>query len=189
MTLFRLDELTWPEISALPRDVPLIFPVGEPSDWDQLPALISTSQDIGILPVLPFGWSGSGLEVPAEIFSILVHNLVGNLLEDGFTNVQVLTPSMLHLGADVRQVCLSDMRPPRVDLSKLDHGKVVIVPIGHTEQHGFHSPLSTDTIIIEAIGQGTAQAAREQAVCLPVFPYGVSTHRRSFPGTDRKSVV
>ena len=44
-------------------------------------------------------------------------------------------------------------------------------------------PLATDTLIIEAIGQGTAKAASGYATCLPVYPYGVSTHRRSFPGT------
>jgi creatinine amidohydrolase len=65
----------------------------------------------------------------------------------------------------------------------VDIEKVVILPVGHIEQHGYHAPLSTDTLIIDAIGHGTADAVPEQAVCLPVFPYGVSTHRRSFPGT------
>ena len=60
---------------------------------------------------------------------------------------------------------------------------MLILPIGHTEQHGYHAPLCTDTLIIEAIGQGTALVVPDQALCLPVFPYGVSTHRRSFPGT------
>jgi creatinine amidohydrolase len=60
---------------------------------------------------------------------------------------------------------------------------VVIIPIGHTEQHGLHLPLSTDTLIIEAIGRGTAAAAPELATCLPAFPYGASTHRASFAGT------
>jgi len=59
----------------------------------------------------------------------------------------------------------------------------VIIPIGHTEQHGLHLPLSTDTLIIEAIGQGTATATPELATCLPAFPYGASTHRASFAGT------
>ncbi len=62
----------------------------------------------------------------------------------------------------------------------------MIIPIGHTEQHGFHLPLSTDTLIIEAVGSGTAEASQggaAPAVCLPVMPYGVSTHRASFAGT------
>jgi creatinine amidohydrolase len=65
----------------------------------------------------------------------------------------------------------------------VEHDKVVILPTGHTEQHGYHTPLSTDTLIIEAIAKGTVRAIPGQAFSLPVFPYGVSTHRRSFPGT------
>jgi creatinine amidohydrolase len=61
--------------------------------------------------------------------------------------------------------------------------KVVLIPIGHTEQHGYHLPLSTDTLIIDAIAQGTAAAAPDQVTVLPVMPYGVSTHRQSFAGT------
>jgi creatinine amidohydrolase len=58
-----------------------------------------------------------------------------------------------------------------------------LIPIGHTEQHGYHLPLNTDTLIIEAISQGTAAAIPALAVSLPVMPYGVSTHRASFAGT------
>jgi creatinine amidohydrolase len=67
--------------------------------------------------------------------------------------------------------------------SGTDRDKCVLVPIGHTEQHGFHLPLSTDTLIIGAIGRGTEAAAPDEAVCLPPFPYGASTHRSSFAGT------
>jgi creatinine amidohydrolase len=44
-------------------------------------------------------------------------------------------------------------------------------------------PLCTDTLIINAIAQGTVNAVTDQATCLPVMPYGVSTHRPSFAGT------
>ncbi len=64
-----------------------------------------------------------------------------------------------------------------------DRGKVVLVPVGHTEQHGHHLPLSTDTLIIEAMARGVAAQAPGEAVALPAMPYGVSTHRRSFAGT------
>jgi creatinine amidohydrolase len=182
MTVFRFEELTWPEVSALPRDIPLILPLGNTIDLNQLTVLLGTSLDIGILPAIPFGWLGSGLEVPGQIFATLVHNLVGNLLEDGFKNVTVLIPRELDLGADIPTLLLSQP-VTGLDLEPADIEKVVIIPIGHTEQHGYHAPLSTDATIIEAIGRGTAQADSTQAFCLPVFPYGVSTHRRSFPGT------
>jgi creatinine amidohydrolase len=43
--------------------------------------------------------------------------------------------------------------------------------------------MSTDNLIIGAIGSGTADAVPDLAVALPVFPYGVSTHRQAFAGT------
>ncbi len=115
--------------------------------------------------------------------SLLVRSLVGNLLEDGFTNIHVLVPPGVKLGVDIPQLPapLNTVLSGKFSASDLE--KVVILPVGHTEQHGYHAPLSTDSLIIDAIGRGTAQAAPEQALCLPVFPYGVSTHRRSFPGT------
>ena len=198
--LFRFDELTWPDVAALPRETELLLPLGNVPDPETLPALLKTTQPVGILPAIPFGWMGSGLEVWEQVFAALLHNLVGDLLEDGFTSVHVLAPPGLDLGPGIPSIVLP--RPvPRPGTGKpplepgpihqaestfalpADVGKVVILPIGHTEQHGYHAPLSTDTLIIEAIGRGTAEAVPEQAVCLPVFPYGVSTHRRSFPGT------
>jgi len=183
MTTFRFDDLTWPEIAALPRGTHLILPLGNSPDSETISALLPTEQPIGILPSIPFGWAGSGLGVPAEIFAALVRNLVGNLLEDGFANVHVLVPPGVDLGKDIPQIPASPNSSPVTSFSEQDLDKVILLPIGHTEQHGYHAPLSTDTLIIEAIGQGTAQAAPEQAVCAPVFPYGVSTHRRSFAGT------
>ncbi len=177
-------------MAALPRETPLLLPLGGVPDPNTIPALLRATLPVGILPGIPFGWAGSGLEVPRTIFSTLVSNLVGNLLEDGFTSVHALTPAGLDLGAGIPSIvlprqtegaALSSSKGP-LALSG-NREKVVILPVGHTEQHGYHAPLSTDTLIIEAIGQGTAQAVPEQAVCLPVFPYGVSTHRRSFPGT------
>ncbi len=64
-----------------------------------------------------------------------------------------------------------------------EHSKVILMPIGHTEQHGLHLPLSVDTHIIDAIARGTASKAPKRAYTLPVMPYGVSTHRPSFAGT------
>jgi len=187
---FRFDELTWPEVAALPRQTPLLLPLGSLPEYAHLPASLKATQPIGILPGIPFGWAGSGLEVRPQVFAALLHNLVGNLLEDGFTSIHVLAPPGLDLGADNSTIVLPGQAE---NLSENDaHGgvpaagdceKVILLPIGHTEQHGYHAPLSTDTLIIEAIARGTAQVVPEGAFSLPVFPYGVSTHRRSFPGT------
>jgi creatinine amidohydrolase len=60
---------------------------------------------------------------------------------------------------------------------------VILIPIGHTEQHGYHLPLAVDTIIIDAIAKGTAAKVPTRSATLPVMPYGVSTHRSSFAAT------
>lgn len=184
MFTFRFEELTWPEVAALPRETELVLPLGglQP-DKETLAAVFKTSHSIGVLPSIPFGWDGSHLAVPVRVFHTLLRNLVSNLLEDGFSNIHVLIPSDLDLGEDIPTIVVPSTPLPVTDFFASDIGKVVILPIGHTEQHGYHAPLSTDTIIIEAIGQGTAHAVADQSLCLPVFPYGVSTHRRSFPGT------
>ena len=44
-------------------------------------------------------------------------------------------------------------------------------------------PLSTDTLIVQAIADGLAARAPVEVSCLPAWPYGVSTHTREFPGT------
>jgi creatinine amidohydrolase len=183
MTFFHFEELTWPEVAALPRDVPLLQPLGKYPDLEQLQIHLGNVSEIGLLPAIPFGWAGSGLEVPASLFAAVLRNLVGNLVEDGFTNIHVLAPPELKLPAAIPVISLGSNPIVQPGLSGQDLDKVILIPIGHTEQHGYHAPLSTDTIIIDAIGQGTARAVPQQAACLPVFPYGVSTHRRSFPGT------
>jgi creatinine amidohydrolase len=182
--LFRFDELTWPEVAALPRHTPLVLPLGDGFDLERLPALLGTSAAIGLLPALPFGWPGSRLGTPLPVFAAVVRSLVGNLLEDGFTSVHVLVPAGLRLEKDLPVVSLpgAEARPGPLP-ADADREKVVLLPVGHTEQHGYHDPLSTDTLIVAAIAGGTARAVPEQAVCLPATPYGVSTHRRSFPGT------
>jgi len=203
--LFPFDELTYPEVACLPRDLPLVLPLGLGFDHTALAAHLGSPPHIGLLPSLPFGWTGSGLEVPQPVFEAVLRNLLGNLLEDGFTQISALIPDDLQLAADIPALRLPRLSPapsaveaaptthhaslithhsPSVTLPPdSDREKVVLIPIGHTEQHGYHAPLSTDTLIIEAIGRGTAEAVPQQAACLPVSPYGVSTHWRSFPGT------
>ena len=58
---------------------------------------------------------------------------------------------------------------------------VAILPVGSTEQHGPHNPLGTDHLIAKAIAEEVAK--RTGVVCLPVIPFGVSSHHRHFWGT------
>ncbi len=183
--IINYEILTWPEVAALPRDLPLVLPLGRGYSPENLIDLLSNPPQIGLLPSIPFGWQGSGLTVPEALLGRLVSNLLDSLREDGFTRVYALTPPGIELGLSADRLVLAPEIAPQPILlpsgSKL--GKVVVIPIGHTEQHGYHLTLSTDTIIIEAIGHGTASAVPDLAFCLPVMPYGVSTHRSSFAGT------
>lgn len=180
------DTLTWPEVAALPRDTPLIIPLGEGYSRRLLAEAFSHPPQIALLPAVPYGWPGSGLAVSQDLLGRLVANLLNSLHDDGFSRVFALSPPAVDLGLGGARLALPHRaylhpRNPLPDHRSRD--KVILIPIGHTEQHGYHLPLCTDSVIIEAIGQGTAAAVPELADCLPVFPYGVSTHRPSFAGT------
>ena len=187
MTAFLpFSDLTWPEVAALPRDWPLVIPLGEGYDLQRLAAALGDPPEVGLLPALPFGWRGSGLEAPPALLATLLANLLESLRDDGFSRVYALTPQGLNLGLGAQALALlhSTSTPPAAARpADSERDKVVLIPIGHTEQHGLHLPLSTDTLIIEEIGRRTAEAAPDLATCLPAFPYGASTHRASFAGT------
>jgi mycofactocin system creatininase family protein len=60
--------------------------------------------------------------------------------------------------------------------------KTLVVPLGSTEQHGPHLPLSTDTDI--AIALADAAAARDDsALVAPALSYGASGEHAGFSGT------
>ena len=183
---FAYENLTWPEVAALARDTPLVLPLGGGYIPERLAEALGGPPRAGLLPALPFGWLGSGLAVPDHVLGRLVGNLADSLRDDGFSRVVALTPQGLDLGLGAGSIALS-RTDAQLRVSVLpddsERGKVVLIPIGHTEQHGYHLPLATDTLIIEAIGRGLAAATPAGATLLPVFPYGVSTHRASFAGT------
>jgi creatinine amidohydrolase len=185
---FLFDKLTWPDVAALPRYTPLVVPMGVGYPMDKLANALGNPPRIGLLPPIPFGWHGSGLAVPSSFLRSLVSNLLDSLHDDGFSQVFALCPQGLDFGLTRSWLALPQAANPTPFPSQqlppeIHKGKVIIIPIGQTEQHGFHLPLSTDTLIIEAIGQGTAAAIPEQAMTLPAMPYGVSTHRQAFAGT------
>jgi len=179
--------MTWPEVAKIPRDVPLVLPLGSGYDLEYLAKSLSNTPRIGLLPSFPFGWRGSGLEIPETILGKYINNLILSLRDDGFTYVYALTPQdTLRLPNPEFQIAQYNESQKQSALPlhpDTERGKVILIPIGHTEQHGLHLPLSVDTIIIDAIAQGTEKAISDKAYTLPVMPYGVSTHRSSFAGT------
>jgi creatinine amidohydrolase len=189
---FKYEEMTWDAVAELPRDVPLVLPFGSGYDLHRLASQLSQPARIGLLPPFPFGWRGSGLEVPEPILISYISNLLDSLRDDGFSGVYCLAPA----GIDPQSTFLngfstSFLRLPHPTQTarsmqlppNTERGKVILIPIGHTEQHGYHLPLSVDTIIIEAIAQGTAARMPMRSYSMPVMPYGVSTHRSSFAAT------
>ena len=183
---FRYEDLTFPEVEALPRLTPLVIPLGEGYSLDALSDALGQPEQAGLLPPLPYGWAGSGLAVPGKTLVALLHNLVESLREDGFSRPCLLTPQDLDLGLGAEQIRL--FHPSQTAATAYlpaddQRSKVIVLPVGHTEQHGRHLPLSTDTLIIDAIGKGVANIFSERLFSLPVFPYGVSMHRQAFAGT------
>src|SRR5258708_30811265 len=61
-------------------------------------------------------------------------------------------------------------------------GVILAVPVGATEQHGPHLPLSTDTVIAVALCTRLA-ALRPDVLVAPAIPYGSSGEHAGFPGT------
>jgi hypothetical protein len=69
MTNFlSFSDLTWPEVAALPRDLPLVIPLGEGYDLERLSEALGKPPQIGLLPALPYGWRNSGLEVNGTLW-------------------------------------------------------------------------------------------------------------------------
>lgn len=59
--------------------------------------------------------------------------------------------------------------------------RIALVPLGSTEQHGPHLPLSTDHRIAESLAREAAD--RTGCLCSPTVNIGVSPHHRQFHGT------
>jgi len=61
--------------------------------------------------------------------------------------------------------------------------ELALLPVGSTEQHGPHAPLSTDALAAEAIAAAGADAHDGEVVVAPPVPVGVAEEHRQFAGT------
>lgn len=66
-----------------------------------------------------------------------------------------------------------------------EHGAVVVVPVGSTEQHGHHLPVGTDAWLAFDVAREASEAVREKMIALytPAVWTGYSPHHMAFPGT------
>lgn len=65
---------------------------------------------------------------------------------------------------------------------RAEAGAILAVPLGSTEQHGPHLPLSTDADVAVALCEHLA-AARGDVLIAPLVPYGSSGEHDGFAGT------
>ncbi|WP_051472311.1 mycofactocin biosynthesis peptidyl-dipeptidase MftE [Patulibacter minatonensis] len=61
-------------------------------------------------------------------------------------------------------------------------GRTLVVPVGATEQHGPHLPLTVDTDIAVAVAARLAEG-RDDVLVAPPVHYGASGEHQAFPGT------
>jgi creatinine amidohydrolase len=76
---------------------------------------------------------------------------------------------------------LADLTWPEIG-ERAAAGALLAIPIGSTEQHGPHLPMSTDTDIATALCDRLA-AERFDVVVAPAVPYGSSGEHAGFAGT------
>lgn len=72
------------------------------------------------------------------------------------------------------------------EFSRLDRSRLVaVLPVGATEQHGPHLPLSVDATIVRGMVAAVADGlpATSQVLFLPTMPIGKSDEHARFPGT------
>jgi creatinine amidohydrolase len=89
---------------------------------------------------------------------------------------------------------LAELSYPQVqELLAGERTTVMLLPVGSTEPHGPHSPLSTDPIISMGMCDRAAARLRDdpelRAVILPALGYGVTRYTRSFAGAVSVSEV
>jgi len=177
MNLIHYDELTYPEIAVLPRNIPLVIPLGGTPGADTLARTLRrelgyTPKDIAVLPPLPSEWA-----VPPATLRRFLSTLRASLTAQGFRQI-----SNIKFHIPNQQIGKPTISNPKSKI-KNPQSQVVLMAVGHTEQHGYHLPLSTDTLIIDAIARGVEEALPDMILRAPTLPYGVSMHRSQFPGT------
>ena len=75
---------------------------------------------------------------------------------------------------------LAEMGWPDV-AAYLESDDRIILPIGSTEQHGRHLPLSTDILVPTELARHLGE--RTGVLVAPPLPYGMSLHHLGFPGS------
>jgi len=178
------ETLTWPEVAGLPRAIPLVLPLGDTYAPQEISQAVG-GDNLCLLPALPYGWRDSILPVSEAMLRRVVEGIFSGPREEGFSRLYVAHNDEEKLESPgVQQLRLPrQATTPAPSSPVATPQRVILIPCGHTEQHGYHLPMNTDTVIIGAITEGVVASIPDEAEMLPTLPYGVSMHRGAFAGT------
>jgi creatinine amidohydrolase len=76
----------------------------------------------------------------------------------------------------------ADLTWPEVN-DAVDQRRVILLPVGSTEQHGPHLPLDTDNVLAGNVCLEAGRRAPDKILVAPAIPYGFNIHAMDFPGT------
>jgi len=82
---------------------------------------------------------------------------------------------------EVDTVWLQEMGWQQIQRYREKGGGVVIIPVGSIEQHGYHLPLGTDSLVSIRLAEDAAKLAK--AIITPPLWFGWSPHHLALPGT------
>lgn len=80
-----------------------------------------------------------------------------------------------------KQVWLQNLTWEEVKKKTRESRGTIILPIGSTEQHGYHLPVGTDTMVANSIAEDAAKKAN--VLVAPPLWFGWSPHHLVLPGT------
>jgi creatinine amidohydrolase len=76
----------------------------------------------------------------------------------------------------------ADLTWPEVN-EAVEMEKVILLPVGSTEQHGPHLPLDVDNVLPTSVCLEAGRRAPDKILVAPTIPYGFNIHAMDFPGT------
>jgi creatinine amidohydrolase len=76
----------------------------------------------------------------------------------------------------------SDLTWPEVSQA-VEQKKVILLPVGSTEQHGPHLPLDVDNLIANSLCLEAGRRAPDKILVASIVSYGYNVHAFDYPGT------
>lgn len=70
-----------------------------------------------------------------------------------------------------------------IEVDALARDGLVVIPFGSLEQHGYHLPLLTDTLIATALAERLARERPDRVLLAPTLWVGASEDHLAFPGS------